>query len=177
MKTPWEHTRSYPELYLTASAGATSRGLERGATAQQVQVLLDVSIQGQIVNLLEDVQDQFGLTYLFISHDLGMIQHVCDRVAVMYLGKIVENGSGEDIYRRAQHPYTKALLSSVPRPNPKARRERERTVLSGEIPSPTEPPAGCRFRTRCPMVEPRCKAHPPELRELDRGHEVACHLS
>ena len=125
---------------------------------------LDVSIQGQIVNLLEDVQDEFGLTYLFISHDLGMIRHMCDRVAVMYLGKIAEIGSGDDIYLRAQHPYTKALLSSVPRPNPKSRRER--MVLSGEIPSPTEPPTGCRFSTRCPLVEPRCKQQPPDLREV-----------
>ncbi len=135
---------------------------------------LDVSIQGQIVNLLEDVQDQFGLTYLFISHDLGMIRHMCDRVAVMYLGRIAEIGTGEDIYRRPQHPYTKALLSSVPQPNPKSRRER--IVLSGEIPSPTDPPAGCRFNTRCPVVEPRCKEQPPDLREVGQNHKVACHL-
>jgi oligopeptide transport system ATP-binding protein len=135
---------------------------------------LDVSIQGQIVNLLEDVQEKFGLTYVFISHDLGMIRHMCDRVAVMYLGRIVETGSGEDIYRRAQHPYTRALLSSVPRPDPKARRRR--AVLSGEIPSPTDPPRGCRFHTRCPVVEPRCKEHPPELRTLSRDHKAACHI-
>jgi oligopeptide/dipeptide ABC transporter ATP-binding protein len=135
---------------------------------------LDVSIQGQIVNLLEDVQEQFGLTYLFISHDLGMIRHMCDRVAVMYLGKIAEIGSGDDIYLRAQHPYTKALLSSVPRPNPKSRRERQ--VLSGEIPSSTEPPKGCRFSTRCPVAEPRCQEQQPDLRAVGKGHEVACHL-
>jgi oligopeptide/dipeptide ABC transporter ATP-binding protein len=135
---------------------------------------LDVSIQGQIVNLLEDVQDQFGLTFLFISHDLGMIRHMCNRVAVMYLGKIAEIGSGDDIYLRAQHPYTKALLSSVPRPDPKSRRKRQ--VLSGEIPSPTAPPAGCRFSTRCPLVEPRCREQAPELREVGKDHRVACHL-
>jgi oligopeptide/dipeptide ABC transporter ATP-binding protein len=135
---------------------------------------LDVSIQAQIVNLLEDVQDRFGLTYLFISHDLGMIRHMCDRVAVMYLGRIAEMGSGEDIYRRAQHPYTKALLSSVPLPKPKARRER--IVLSGEIPSPTDPPAGCPFNTRCPQVEPQCREHRPELVEVAPNHEVTCHL-
>jgi oligopeptide transport system ATP-binding protein len=137
---------------------------------------LDVSIQAQIVNLLEDVQARFGLTYLFISHDLGMIRHMCDRVAVMYLGKIVEMGSAEDIYRRAQHPYTKALLSSVPLPRPKAGRERGRMVLSGELPSPADPPAGCRFSTRCPRVEPRCREREPELHEVASHHEAACHL-
>jgi len=137
---------------------------------------LDVSIQAQIVNLLEDVQDQFGLTYLFISHDLGMVRHMCDTVAVMYLGRIVEIGSRESIYRRPQHPYTKALLSSVPPPRPKARREGERIVLSGEIPSPTKPPAGCPFNTRCPYVERQCRDSEPELREVEGNHEAACHL-
>jgi oligopeptide/dipeptide ABC transporter ATP-binding protein len=137
---------------------------------------LDVSIQAQIVNLLEDIQDRFELTFLFISHDLGMIRHMCDRVAVMYLGRIAEMGSGDDIYRRAQHPYTKALLSSVPLPKPKTDRERERIVLSGEIPSPTDPPVGCAFNTRCPHVEPRCRERRPELVEAAPSHEVACHL-
>ena len=137
---------------------------------------LDVSIQAQIMNLFKDVQDRFGLTYLFISHDLGMIRHMCNRVAVMYLGRIAEMGLAEDIYRRPQHPYTKALLSSVPRPNRKVRRERERIVLSGEIPSPTEPPSGCSFNTRCPFVEPQCKEHRPELREVAPNHQAACHL-
>jgi oligopeptide transport system ATP-binding protein len=137
---------------------------------------LDVSIQAQIVNLLEDVQDKFELTYLFISHDLGMIRHMCNRVAVMYLGRIAEMGPAEDIYRHPQHPYTKALLSSVPQPNPKSRREHERIVLSGEIPSPTEPPSGCAFNTRCPIAEPRCKEHRPELREVSPNHQAACNL-
>jgi oligopeptide transport system ATP-binding protein len=105
-----------------------------------------------------------------------MIRHMCDRVAVMYLGKIVEMGSAEDIYRRARHPYTKALLSSVPLPRPKAGSERERMVLSGELPSPTDPPAGCPFSTRCPRVEPRCREREPELHEVVSHHEAACHL-
>ncbi len=137
---------------------------------------LDVSIQAQIVNLLEDVQDQLGLTYLFISHDLGMIRHMCSRVAVMYLGQIAEIGPGEDLYRHPQHPYTKALLASVPQSHAGARGSRERIVLSGEIPSPTNPPAGCRFHTRCPYVEPRCRTHPPELRDVGDARLVACHL-
>ena len=137
---------------------------------------LDVSIQAQIMNLFEDVQDRFGLTFLFISHDLGMIRHMCNRVAVMYLGRIAETGLADDIYRHPQHPYTKALLASVPRPNPRARRERERMVLSGEIPSSTEPPSGCSFNTRCPFVAPQCKAHRPELREVAPNHQAACHL-
>ena len=137
---------------------------------------LDVSIQAQIVNLFEDVQERFGLTYLFISHDLGMIRHMCNRVAVMYLGRIAEMGSADDVYRHPQHPYTKALLSSVPRPNPRVRRERERIVLSGEIPSPSDPPSGCSFNTRCPFVAPQCRTHRPELREVAPNHQAACHL-
>ena len=137
---------------------------------------LDVSIQAQIVNLLEDVQQQFGLTYVFISHDLGMIRHLCDRVAVMYLGKIAEIGSAENIYRRPQHPYTKALLSSVLEPDLKARKQRQRIVLSGDPPSPAEPPSGCPFHTRCPYVEPHCREQEPQLREVASDHEAACHL-
>ncbi len=137
---------------------------------------LDVSIQAQIMNLFEDVQERFGLTYLFISHDLGMIRHMCNRVAVMYLGRIAEMGSADDVYRHPQHPYTKALLSSVPRPNPRVRRERERIVLSGEIPSPSDPPSGCSFNTRCPFVAPQCRTHRPELREVAPNHQAACHL-
>ncbi len=137
---------------------------------------LDVSIQAQIVNLLEDVQDRFGLTYLFISHDLGMIRHMCDRVAVMYLGRIAEIGSAEDIYRRAQHPYTQALLASVPRAHGRAQPHRERVVLTGEMPSATDPPPGCRFSTRCPLAEDRCREEQPELRAVEGNHSVACHL-
>ena len=137
---------------------------------------LDVSIQAQIVNLLEDIQEKFGLTYLFISHDLGMIKHLCTRVAVMYLGQIVEVGTKEDLYKHPQHPYTKALIASAPQLHFRARHSRERVVLSGEIPSPEEPPTGCRFHTRCPYVEPRCLEQQPELRELSKGHYASCHL-
>jgi oligopeptide transport system ATP-binding protein len=137
---------------------------------------LDVSIQAQIVNLLEDVQEQFGLSYLFISHDLGMIRHMCDRVAVMYLGRIAEIGPGESIYRSPQHPYTQALLSSVPSPGRMGRTPKERTVLSGDIPSPAAPPPGCRFNTRCPRVESKCRENQPELRKVETKHRVACHL-
>ena len=138
---------------------------------------LDSSIQGQIVNLLRDVQTQFGLAYLFISHDLRMIRHVCDRVAVMYLGKIAEIGTADRVFHDPQHPYTKALLASLPRPDPK--RRRERAVLSGDIPSPTTPPDGCRFHPRCPLVEPKCREQEPDLRDVREGgidHAAACHL-
>ncbi len=133
---------------------------------------LDVSIQGQIVNLLKDIQERFGLGYLFISHDLGMVRHLCDRVAVMYLGKMVEIGSGEDLFRTPQHPYTKALLASLPR----ADHKRARRVLGGEIPSAAKPPEGCRFHTRCPEVEPRCRSEEPELRTVGGKRQTACHL-
>ena len=137
---------------------------------------LDVSIQAQIVNLLEDIQEKFGLTYLFISHDLGMIKHLCTRVAVMYLGQIVELGNKEDLYKHPQHPYTKALIAAAPQLHLRARHSRERVLLSGEIPNPEKPPAGCRFHTRCPYVEPRCREQQPELRELGEGHYASCHL-
>jgi len=137
---------------------------------------LDVSIQAQIVNLLEDIQDKFGLTYLFISHDLGMIKHLCTRVAVMYLGQIVELGNKEDLYEHPQHPYTKALIAAAPQLHLRTRHSRERVLLSGEIPNPEEPPTGCRFHTRCPYVEPRCREQQPELRELGEGYYVSCHL-
>jgi len=137
---------------------------------------LDVSIQAQIVNLLEDIQKKFGLTYLFISHDLGMIKHLCTRVAVMYLGQIVELGNKEDLYEHPQHPYTKALIAAAPQLHLRARHSRERVLLSGEIPNPEKPPTGCRFHTRCPYVEPRCREQQPELRELGEGHYASCHL-
>ena len=137
---------------------------------------LDLSIQAQIINLLEDVQDKFNLTYLFISHDLGIIKHICDTVAVMYLGKIVETGSAQEVYGDPQHPYTEALLSSVPVANPIGRHQRKRVILSGEIPSSTTPPSGCNFHTRCPLAEQQCKEKSPELRRLSDGRLVACHL-
>jgi oligopeptide transport system ATP-binding protein len=137
---------------------------------------LDVSIQAQVVNLLEDLQDEFTLTYLFIAHDLSMVRHICDRVAVMYLGIIVELAERNELYENPLHPYTQALLSAVPIPDPKRDRQRHRVILSGEIPSPINPPSGCRFHPRCPVAIDRCKIDVPEWREISTGHWVACHL-
>jgi oligopeptide transport system ATP-binding protein len=137
---------------------------------------LDVSIQAQVVNLLEELQDEFNLTYLFIAHDLSMVRHICDRVAVMYLGIIVELGERNELYENPLHPYTQALLSAVPIPDPKRDRERHRTILKGEIPSPINPPSGCRFHPRCPAMMERCKVDVPEWLEVTPGHWVACHL-
>jgi len=136
---------------------------------------LDVSIQAQVVNLLEDLQDQFGLTYLFIAHDLSMVRHICDRVAVMYLGIIVELAGRDDLYENPLHPYTQALLTAVPIPNPKKDRARKRLMLQGEIPSPLNPPSACRFHPRCPIADERCKVETPEWRQAAPGHWVACH--
>lgn len=137
---------------------------------------LDVSIQAQVVNLLEELQDELGLTYLFISHDLSMIRHIADRVAVMYLGKIVELADVDSLYESPQHPYTQALNSAVPVPDPVAEAARRRTVLVGDIPSPSSPPSGCVFHTRCPFAEERCRSEVPEWRNIGGGHYVACHL-
>ena len=137
---------------------------------------LDVSIQAQVINLLEDLQEKYGLTYLFISHDLSMIRHIANRVAVMYLGRIVELASSQDLYFAPLHPYTQALLSAVPMHDPKMERKRKRTILVGDVPSPANPPSGCNFSTRCPRAEDRCFKDSPEWREVSQGHYVACHL-
>jgi len=137
---------------------------------------LDVSIQAQVVNLLEELQDEFNLTYLFIAHDLSMVRHICDRVAVMYLGIIVELAERNELYENPLHPYTRSLLSAVPIPDPKKNRERQRVILMGEIPSPINPPSGCRFHTRCPIAVEQCRVDVPEWREITGGHWVACHL-
>ncbi len=136
---------------------------------------LDVSIQAQVVNLLEDLQEQFGLTYLFIAHDLSMVRHICDRVAVMYLGVIVELGDRDAVYNNPQHPYTQALLSAVPIPDPRRTRERQRVILEGDPPSPVDPPSGCRFHPRCPIAKDHCSLIVPKWRELQKDHWVACH--
>ena len=137
---------------------------------------LDVSIQAQVVNLLEELQERLGLTYLFISHDLSMVRHIADRVAVMYLGKIVELAGRDQLYDSPQHPYTQALLSAVPEPDPSVESTRQRILLEGDVPSPANPPKGCNFSTRCPRVMDICKIDVPEFKQLTDGRYVACHL-
>jgi len=137
---------------------------------------LDVSIQAQVVNLLEDLQEKFGLTYLFISHDLSMVRHLATRVAVMYLGRLVELGDAETLYMTPKHPYTQALLSAVPHPDPAQAGNIDRIILEGDVPSPANPPPGCTFSTRCPRAQAKCKQDSPEWREIGEGHFAACHF-
>jgi oligopeptide/dipeptide ABC transporter ATP-binding protein len=175
------HARRYPHQF---SGGQRQRiGIAR-ALAVQPRVLvadepvsaLDVSIQSQILNLLRDLQRRLNLTILFVAHNLAVVEHLCDRVAVMYLGRIVELGTRDDVFTRPLHPYTQALLSAAPVPDPAVAANRTRIVLSGDLPSPASPPSGCPFHTRCPFVRPdRCQDEVPALRELDPGHTVACH--